>query len=54
MKQYKLGMVCGRFSHIHKGHELIINKSIELCEKTLILVGSSQEINKKNIQQTND
>ena len=43
MKQYKLGMVCGRFSHIHKGHELIINKSIELCEKTLILVGSSQE-----------
>ncbi len=43
MKKYELGMVCGRFTHIHKGHQLIIDKSIELCKKTLVLVGSSQE-----------
>ena len=45
MKKYKLGMICGRFSHIHIGHQLIINKSIDECEKTLILVGSAQESN---------
>ncbi len=43
MKKYELGMLCGRFGHIHKGHQLIIDKSIELCKKTLILLGSSQE-----------
>lgn len=43
MEKYKLGMVCGRFSHIHKGHQLIIEKSLEECEKTIILVGSAQE-----------
>ncbi len=43
MKKYELGLICGRFTHIHKGHQLIINKSIELCKKTLIFVGSSQE-----------
>lgn len=43
MEKYKLGMVCGRFSHIHKGHQLIIEKSLEDCEKTIILVGSAQE-----------
>lgn len=44
-KENTLGLICGRFSHIHKGHQLIINKSIETCENTLILVGSSQESN---------
>lgn len=43
MKEHKLGLVCGRFGHIHDGHKLIIDKSIELCEKTLVLVGSAQE-----------
>lgn len=45
MKKYKLGMVCGRFGHIHKGHQIIVNEAIKKCEKTLILVGSSQESN---------
>ena len=43
MKKYNLGLICGRFSPIHKGHQLIINTSIEKCNKTLIFVGSAQE-----------
>ena len=31
MKKYKLGMICGRFGHIHNGHKLIIDTGIELC-----------------------
>ena len=43
MKKYKLGLICGRFCHIHNGHKMLIDKSIEDCEKTLVLVGSAQE-----------
>lgn len=43
MKKYKLAMLCGRFAHIHNGHKMIIDKGLELCEKVLVLVGSSQE-----------
>ena len=43
MKKYKLGMICGRFGHIHNGHKLIIDTGTELCEKVLLLIGSSQE-----------
>lgn len=42
-KKYKLSLVLGRFNHIHKGHELLINKSIEVSKKTLILLGSAGE-----------
>jgi cytidyltransferase-like protein len=42
-KPYKLGLVVGRFQVFHNGHEAMIRKSIELCEKTLVFVGSSQE-----------
>ncbi len=43
MKEYKLGLICGRFSHIHKGHQILIDKALELCDNILILVGSAQE-----------
>lgn len=43
MEKHKLGLICGRFQHIHKGHQLIIEESIKQCQKTIILVGSSQE-----------
>ena len=43
MKKHKLGLICGRFSPIHKGHQSIINTSIEKCDKTLIFIGSAQE-----------
>jgi len=42
-KRYKLGMICGRFSHIHNGHKLLVDKALELCDNILILVGSAQE-----------
>ena len=42
-KFFKLGLVIGRYNHIHSGHTKIINQSIKLCEKTLILIGSAQE-----------
>ena len=45
MKEYELGLICGRFSHIHKGHQLLIDKSLEICKNTIILVGSAQESN---------
>lgn len=42
-KPFKLGFMLGRFQHIHIGHELMINKAINSCEKLIILVGSEQE-----------
>ncbi|QNR70372.1 adenylyltransferase/cytidyltransferase family protein (plasmid) [Paenibacillus peoriae] len=42
-KPFKFGFIVGRFNHIHKGHESLINKGLEMCENLLVLVGSSQE-----------
>ena len=43
-KPYDLGMICGRFQHLHKGHESMINTGLLLCDRLLIFVGSAQEI----------
>lgn len=45
MKKYKKGLILGRFQILHKGHEYIINKALELCEEVLILIGSSDKSN---------
>ena len=42
-KIYNLGLICGRFGHIHLGHISLIKPSLLLCKRTLILVGSAQE-----------
>ena len=42
-KLYKLGLVCGRFSHVQNGHLSLIDVSMCLAEKTLVLVSSAQE-----------
>ena len=42
-KKYKLSLVRGRLNHIHNGHKMLIEKSREVSEKTLILLGSAQE-----------
>ena len=42
-KFYDLGVVCGRFGHEHLGHVALFDNCMALCNKTLILVGSSQE-----------
>jgi bifunctional NMN adenylyltransferase/nudix hydrolase len=43
MKTYDLGVIIGRFQHLHRGHELMIDTALNSCEKVLLLVGSSQE-----------
>lgn len=43
MKPFKLGLVLGRFNHIHHGHKLMITTALATCDKVLLLVGSSQE-----------
>lgn len=42
-KPYRLGILVGRFQTLHTGHEMIIQKAIELCDEVGIFVGSSQE-----------
>ena len=44
-KPFKLGIVVGRFQVFHKGHEEIIERGIELCDKFVVYIGSSQESN---------
>ncbi|MDO4489081.1 MAG: adenylyltransferase/cytidyltransferase family protein [Eubacteriales bacterium] len=43
MKPYKLGILVGRFQVLHKGHESMVLKAMELCERVAVFVGSSQE-----------
>lgn len=38
-----LGMIIGRFQHLHIGHVEMIKKGLLACDKILLLVGSSQE-----------
>lgn len=40
MKKYNISLVVGRFQPIHIGHEQIINKALELSNKTIIFIGS--------------
>jgi cytidyltransferase-like protein len=42
LKPYDVGLVCGRFQTLHKGHEKLIDTGLLLCDRLLILVGSSQ------------
>lgn len=43
MKPYDVGLICGRFQTFHKGHEKLVNTGLMLCDRVLILIGSSQE-----------
>lgn len=42
-KPYRLCVLVGRFQVVHKGHQAIIDKALELCENVGIFIGSSQE-----------
>ena len=42
-KKFEFGLVLGRFQCLHKGHQEVIDVARQLCKKTLILIGSSQE-----------
>lgn len=43
MKPYDIGLVVGRFQHFHIGHKSLVENAYKLCDRVLILVGSSQE-----------
>lgn len=42
-KTYKLGLIIGHFQGFHKGHYHMIKKALELCDRVLVYIGSSQE-----------
>lgn len=42
-KPYKLGITVGRFQTFHKGHQNMIGKALELCDRVGVFIGSSQE-----------
>lgn len=43
LKPYDCGLICGRFQTFHIGHESLVETGLKLCDRVLILVGSSQE-----------
>ena len=43
MKLYNIGMIIGRFQVLHRGHESMIKHALELCDKVVVYIGSSQE-----------
>jgi len=42
-KPYSFGLMVGRFQTLHSGHEMMLRKAVELCERTGVFIGSSQE-----------
>lgn len=47
MKPYDVGLICGRFQTFHIGHESLVETGLRLCDRILILIGSSQECGTK-------
>ena len=45
MKLYDLGLIVGRFQMFHKGHESMVKAALELCNRVVIFIGSSQKEN---------
>ena len=42
-KRFKRGLVVGKFSPLHRGHELIINRAIENCDEVVLVSYSKPE-----------
>lgn len=47
-KKYNCGIVVGRFSPIHIGHEQLINIALGKCKKVVLIVTSKENIDEKN------
>ena len=41
-KQYKYGLILGRFQPIHKGHLSLMLLALSRCEKIIVAIGSAQ------------
>ncbi len=48
MKKYKVALFIGRFQPFHKGHLYSLEKCLEIADKVIIAVGSSQESGTEN------
>ncbi len=47
--KYNLGLFHGRFEHIHKGHQRIIDQMLKECKQAVVLIGNCQaQRTKKN------
>ena len=46
---FKYGIIVGRFQHIHKGHQKLIEIGLRLCDKLLIFIGSANQENSARI-----
>ena len=44
MKQFRTGLVVGKFSPLHLGHELLIRRAMTACEETVIISYSEPEL----------
>lgn len=42
-KPYDVGLLVGRFQTFHIGHKSLVENALKICDRVLILVGSSQE-----------
>ena len=47
-KKYKVGLVVGRFQPFHLGHKYLIEKALEISDKIILGVGSSNIIDQFN------
>lgn len=43
MRAYDSGLLVGRFQTYHKGHQSLVETGLMLCDRMIILIGSSQE-----------
>ena len=43
-KACESALLVGRFNHIHKGHESLVETALSFSDRLLIMVGSSQEV----------
>lgn len=47
-KQYKTGLVIGRFQPFHNGHLYLLKEALKICDKIIIGIGSSNVVNDDN------
>ena len=41
--EHKIGLLCGRFQPVHKGHISLIREALKHCDHLIIAIGSAQE-----------
>lgn len=47
-RNYKVGLVIGRFQPFHLGHKFLIDESLKLCDYIILGIGSSNKSDDKN------